>query len=896
MPLQRVNVPITFQGGIDTKTDPKMVFPVKLSVLENGIFTKAQTISKRPGFTEYSAIEFPANTVIDTVNKTATLKTELVISNSDKSYSWSEKQQRWILKGGASAVETNSEAVVGSNDAEGMELADVAKNQNIIVYGYSDKSQSFYASIQDALNKTFYQQYTLLATPGGSGPVNIRHVSSGNYICVFYNGNGTNVDMRRLDVTNPILFTAPVTVDGAPAYVAERGMLDAAAFGTNIALTYTTGGGGNDFKLTLCDNAGTFLNSVTVADGVNSVLTTAVVTDFPNNRIYAFWYSTAFGLVYQVFNGALGTVLGKTVIRGPVANPATKSISAVLNANNDVEVYFDAYQTYVAPNVEQSDWLVYKAKVDETGVITPNSVLIRGVGLASKPYIYNGTSYVGVKTNYTLQATHYLLDFNGKISAKATLDAASPKNFVWNEAVSNVIQNSATSYGFAANVATKISNQGGVFLSKYNTTGIEFIHDSAKAQEFKEVNGNIIWSGGYPRMYDARSTYEFGFNTFPENISFALGGPGNIANGTYLYYATYEWTDAQGNIHRSAPSEPLSVTVVGGPREVIIYVPMLKLTEKTDVAIYIYRTEASGTIPYKVPTAALVNAPPVPNNPATDFATVSDVTADALLISGEVLYTTGDVVENIVPPAFKNIELFKNRVILSGLEDNKAFWFSKIVQQGEGVAFNDSFYVRVDSLGGPVNFCKTMDDKLIIFKDNLLFGMYGDGPTDSGIQDNFSVPQVIASDTGSSSPRSAILMPFGMMFKSQKGFYLLDRSLQLSYIGAEVEAYNDQEIVRATLHEHKNQVRFLTNLGSTLIYDYFFKQWSTATNHEGKDSIIYGEDYVYVRNDSRVWKEGDSVYTDWETGSRHSRIPEGSEICRPWELLHATYFKHQDWL
>jgi len=50
-------------------------------------------------------------------------------------------------------------------------------------------------------------------------------------------------------------------------------------------------------------------------------------------------------------------------------------------------------------------------------------------------------------------------------------------------------------------------------------------------------------------------------------------------------------------------------------------------------------------------------------------------------------------------------------------------------------------------------------------------------------------PSLIPTDTGTINPRSIVLTPMGIMYQSEKGIYLLDRSLQVSYIGADVEAY-----------------------------------------------------------------------------------------------------------
>jgi len=69
-------------------------------------------------------------------------------------------------------------------------------------------------------------------------------------------------------------------------------------------------------------------------------------------------------------------------------------------------------------------------------------------------------------------------------------------------------------------------------------------------------------------MYDGQSVVEHGFNVYPENVAqnTLVSSGGGIGIGASMattnqiqYSALYEWTDNQGQIHRSAPSVPLIV-------------------------------------------------------------------------------------------------------------------------------------------------------------------------------------------------------------------------------------------------------------------------------------------------------------------------------------------------
>jgi hypothetical protein len=98
-------------------------------------------------------------------------------------------------------------------------------------------------------------------------------------------------------------------------------------------------------------------------------------------------------------------------------------------------------------------------------------------------------------------------------------------------------------------------------------------------------------------------------------------------------------------------------------------------------------------------------------------------------------------------------------------------------------------------------------------------------------------------------------MPKGLMFMSQKGIYLLNRSLGLEYIGAPAEDYKDATITKATVVPKKDEVRFLASDGPTAIYNYFLNMWYTYTDHRGNSSCLVGDDYFLATYKDKVYKQ-----------------------------------------
>jgi hypothetical protein len=181
---------------------------------------------------------------------------------------------------------------------------------------------------------------------------------------------------------------------------------------------------------------------------------------------------------------------------------------------------------------------------------------------------------------------------------------------------------------------------------------------------------------------------------------------------------------------------------------------------------------------------------------------------------------------------------------------------------GDAVCFADGFSIDVDRAGGQITALSVLNEQLIVFKQDRIYAVQGDGPDNLDVG-SFAPAQEITTDVGCTSQRSLVRVPDGLMFQTEKGIYLLDQGLRVSYVGADVEAYNGQVITAATLVNDANEVRFLTDEGATLVYNYLFGQWSVWTGHEGTAATLWkGQTYCYAKSTGRVHIESATSYTD----------------------------------
>jgi hypothetical protein len=438
-----------------------------------------------------------------------------------------------------------------------------------------------------------------------------------------------------------------------------------------------------------------------------------------------------------------------------------------------------------------------------------------------------------------------------------------------------VVENQKLCFAGAALVEIQAEPQTAAGILITPTAVKKYCTDFAPIFNFfdAKLGGNLHVTGGILKAYDGNEVVEHGFLEIPRapvltslNNNGPTPGIGSTAGpSSYQYVVVYAWRDNQGQLHRSAPSPALTVAV---PQVAVNYynailkLPTLTLTNKTNVEIELYRTEANGTNFYKVLAGgALSYTSRTFNDPTVPFLSFTDDFPDDNILDDELLYTTGGVLENVAAPASKYAVTYKNRIVLLNA-DGKTLYYSKLREANGPVEFNDSLFITLDDFGGPATSLAVMDDHIIIFKERALFALTGEGPNNLGEQDDFRQPYLISSDAGCIQPNSVVRTPSSIMFQSDKGIYEVLRGFAVQYIGAPVEKYNSSTISSATLLETTNEVRFTTAAGRALVYDYFHQRWTTFTNMTAQDATSYQNRYVYIRPDGTVMSETPNYYYD----------------------------------
>lgn len=854
-----------FAGGVETKQDEKSVPTAKLLVLQNGVFTKATSIKKRNGYESIATI---------TGGKRLAQRgdTELLAFTDNRAYSIAADGSTSDTGAVYSAVGSDQPLVVtGTQQTQ----PDHATLSDVTVAAWEDSNGGVWWNVLDATsgrNLTTPAQ----ADANGQSP---RCVAVGGNLHVYYVIPTTHrimvivVDPANpsaavtpailtddIDGTNTVYDAVPTTRTGTPAVMAwaEQGTtnfriayIDASgAIGTPLlghpsSTTYTTTRGATTPLAIAYWNINGGASDI-LALAFNNGAVTGVIATFTGGNTSTAIASTSAYLAYS----------GTSITRCALA--ITSSSSAVA-----------AFEEAAAQ--PSNRFTVSVPSLVPAGV-TGTQTTIRSVGLASRAWARGGQAFavfVHDTTGFNVYTALRLGDFVpvGRHAPGNAGGAPTRKHLSSVHADGDV-------YTFALPFKQRLISENDDKFTQTATRLFRLDFDSALSHQYANFGRGLYLGGACPMHYDGSIWSELGFHVGPELIATVSAGGGSMTSSTtYLYRAWYEWTDAQGEVHPGPVSAGTVVTMGGGDTQVTLTLPTLRLTRKSNVRIMVARSRAANTgdtaelrrVTSLDPTTAGTANGYVANSTSADTVSFLDRMSDATLATFDEIYTDDGILSNDPAPLGAALARGKTRLFGSDPSDGSVVRYTQPFSDGFGAQLPPELSTRVDPPAGNVTALGSLDDRVIIWTERAIFGFAGDGPDETGSANStgFSRVQVVPGDVGCTEPASVILIPGGFMFSAgDRGIWMLGGDAGVRYIGAPVEAFNGQTIRRATALPGRTAVVFLTDSGSTLLYDYLFDQWSTFTNHEGLDSVVVNDEYHYLRNDGRIYRETIDAFSD----------------------------------
>lgn len=402
-------------------------------------------------------------------------------------------------------------------------------------------------------------------------------------------------------------------------------------------------------------------------------------------------------------------------------------------------------------------------------------------------------------------------------------------------------------YAWSAKFSPNITDVNNLGANPTNIQRNELRYDDKLG--FIEFADVTYMAGGTPLIYDGQDMFEEGFTYAPEAFSVVTTGGGALEGGTYLICFVYEWFDGQGNRWQSAPSNVISFVAVKNDKytaTVRAYTPTLK----SGVQVIPYRTKVGNAIFYR--------------DSPLNVACLSD----SALGNSELLYTGPGTTlflgsqSNNALPGVKNFTVHQNRLVAVGGEIDRGFFYSKARSLRFPGEFNrSSGFGLVPEATGRVAAASSVDDKLLLFAENGLSVVFGQGPNNNWTQNGYTDPVRIQAAEG-----IRFDSPFvgevddGVWYVTSLGPRMLTRGLATAKgqdglpLGEGLRKSSLRLIDACDVvlvHPVKAQVLFASG-GLTFVYDYQRDRWTQRDDDPSTLSQVGARGARYTINNSTL--------------------------------------------
>ncbi len=858
IPSQLVQIPLA--AGLNQKMDERAMQAPSLAICKDAQFDEAGGLQTRFPFFSLGLLDTDDNVITD-FRSLAVYGNELLLFTQDNIYSRLTTSTRWVLRSSHPAVSTTEAVVFADNNDLGYgdraELSGVILYAAVVGIGVSS-STSVYAVDKDTGS-------TLVGLVGFSGYARPRFVVVGTRILMFlWQVSTTTLKVYSIDVTSKASITTSlgtsVTVSATcsgPYDVAVQGGATPTAVGAMVNTTttaYTAFAVTSALVVTTASKARTSNGVVGVCGAAGSMLVvycnnTSVVAD-------------------QLHPTTLADQRAGDAIYNDGLQPT--SITACLAAVTN------GWDIWTSVSLNQ----VKRSGIDSNGVVTPVAMRAAWAELASRAFapqypLSTTYSYAWITSNFNgtgygyLQGTYFLMRSDGLIVGKSrTGNARFLSSYVTGFLPSAQPTSKLNEFAWLGVYARTLTGAGSVSLQGNGVPRDMIVTlDSNLARRCVQFGATLYISGSLPLQYDGVSITETGALIAPALIPFSETATGTgPPNGTYAYKETTRWTNAKGEVDRSSSFGV--ATVIVAANHVVSdggITPEIWWTRKNYRTREVWRTTVNPTADTAFYLVSSQNTTQMlnPNRYLADtkgfvnsyLSTFTDTAQDASITSNETHPETGDQLENLSPPPYTLALATASRMFIAGIAGSpNQVWYSKYREVGKIAAFNDALTIDVPAAGGAITAMASLNGALIVFRERAVYAFTGDGYDNTGGGVNFSPGQIVSVDVGAQSQEATAVTDDGIMFRSSKGWNLLDRGLSVHYIGAAVDDYDGEAVLAAQLVPGQHQLR-VTMAARTLVLDTLANQWGEWSVNDGISACVWQGQHVYLSSANGPMKQ-----------------------------------------
>lgn len=915
MSLEWSKITVPMAQGINESIDPRVLPPTSLAEVQNGEWDKAGAINKRRGFTKLTNLQTDGVAIPDgkTIFSTGT---ELCIIGKNQLYAFNALDGRWHDRGivspaiGRILQNYRSEISYDGGDVDTLggyvlravhETKQTSHGNDPTNFKYSVSVDVVSRDDQVVLSSVSLASSAAVA----SKPHAVRVANTTGKLLIFFiegTGSSTGRTLRTYEYVTATPFVAPVLVATTTSVWTNKNnarSYDVIGLASGNYLQAYIRFATKDVSLSLFSSSHLSLASAVIS--TNTPYERVALAESPTEaKVYVLLYSTDVAgrrvELWVLNNSTLATIAGPILLEA-LASTGTADGLGVVETNSRVVCCWSLVDSATP------------AQYDTHHIDTNTS----GVSASSIQRIYNSSPQTrpwAVGTNTYLMCASsvddYLYEFHAMFRLRTNESSSrSPPFFVGLHDVGTAVSlGNGPLFADADNADLFAYNKGAgnnvvlISTNNYRYMSTSRVFTLAKSdgeiqyqQRFAQddvsldfatpplattvQHGAAVIGGARVGWYAGATATELGFAAPPDIISATPSATGGtLAAGTYTYWAIWEDYDERGNLRRSLPSRPTALITVSGATSSVALVCRSLPTMSTSTGGAVFFRAGSDGI------AKRINEPlrQIPND--TTISSISTFT-DIGQVQGPPLYTESGEIESVCPEGARIVLVASERVWWADFYRRDRVQWSKRYSPGSANQHliapetNEGFGLSVPS-GNRVTGLAAMDDKIVVFTSTEIYALSGRGPDDDGSNNDFSAFTLISNDTGCIDARSVLSYQDGVLYQTQAGIYKLSRALQVSFIGAPVEALvaDRGTITSSVLVPKKNQARFTVTrsdgtTGIIVVYDYGIDQWAFwklldagGVEINAISACLHDDEYHILTSGGVTWKEDSAVYKD----------------------------------
>ncbi len=923
MRSQRISAAVPIARGLGLDTDPRLKPADRLEVARNCRATKTGALEKRYGFTRQGItiadslglLNLSTNGPVRAIGAT---DRELLVVGHCNLYGYLPDANQWVERGFVSPVKGKTRSVFGGHGQ--FQTGDVGRTSNYIVRAGSrvqsrsvGTDSSVEVEVTDFDDVTLFSQVTVESAATAAIPRGPVCVGMTNSVHVIYGVGGSTTPglLRRaiftdasLDVGTPVSLSTDLYLDAGVGGVC-RTWSACAASGTEAFVAWVDDSS-RDIILSLYNEAGSQTQASTLSAG--PYVRVAVANGSGANVYVLAVRDTGAGVLALELWARRRTDLA--AVWGPIAIPYTAVSAAEIIENlgiaegvniagaTRIAYTFTVWKDTQTNNGVNAQCTLYLGSTNTSGAgldtMTPST---NALGM-SYPFWYRNRCYMhaipwyrylGFTTAHLIDTAIGYSDRNPKLAASFDVSSTitgSRFGFIGSNN-SVMVMPSGDEFRFmACNVTMARTEIDLEPRTAYDEISVQF---DQSPMVTACLPGCALVSGGALFWYDGQKTFELGFSAPPIIDSSTIEvAAGLIPDGDYVLQNIWQFYDGSGNLHRSLPTPAFEITLPGSvpsKADILVQWRTLPFSHRPpgDMNAEFYRTGTTSGPDSILRRGGFANTV-VPNRVGASF---SDPFTHLNTNNTISLYTVGGVFENVMPEGAQIVHVAKERVCLGQFfRGSRVQWSNPISTQAVGETQLAPEFIevvgRVVANGDEIMGISALRDVWVIMCERSIYLVGGFGPDNKGLGDDFSRLVSVPADFGCIEPRSVVSTPEGIIYRSKRGFVLLNEKFQLKPISEAVKSVLDTypNTTSAVVCPDQMQVRFTIDdgeIGIVLVYDYRIDEWFEwivrtpatpptpgFTQPRFLGAVLYNDEYYVLRDNGQVWKEDSTTYWDDE--------------------------------